>query len=68
MSRKSSAMADGQSKFTWKVEEVEHPNQEGRFRAICENYPEIYAFGETEQQAIRLANTKMEQSVDKAEI
>ena len=68
MSRKSSAFADGQPKFTWKVEKVEHPNQEGPYKCTCENHPSIYAFGQTESQAIRLANSVMEQAVDKAEI
>lgn len=68
MSRKSSAFADGQPKFTWIVEKVAHPNQEGAFKATCENHPSIFAFGKTESQAIRLANSAMEQAVDKAEI
>lgn len=68
MSRKSQAYADGTSKFTWTVTEVEHPNQEGRYKCSCDNFPEIYAFGETESQAIRLANSAMETAVDKAEV
>lgn len=68
MSRKSSAMADGQPKFTVKVERVENPNQHGSWKATCENYPDIYEFGYSEQQAIRLLNTKLEVAVDKAEI
>lgn len=61
-------MADGISKFTWTVTKVEHPNQEGPYKCTCDNHPSIYAFGETEQQAIRLANTEMEKAVDKAEV
>ncbi len=68
MSRKSSAYGGGNPKFTWRVEKVEHPNQEGAFKATCETHPEIYAYGDSETQAIRLANTRMEQAVDKAEI
>lgn len=61
-------MADGVSKFTVRVEKVEHPNQEGAFKAICENHPSIYSFGHTEQQAIRLLNSALEVAVDKAEL
>lgn len=66
MSRTSQAMADGQPKFTWMVEEIE--SNEGRYKCTCENYPQVFAFGDTEQQAIRLANSVMEQKVDRAEI
>lgn len=68
MSRQSQAMATGVSKFTVRVEKVEHPNQEGAFKATCENHPSIYEFGHSEQQAIRLLNSKLEMAVDKAEI
>lgn len=68
MSRKSQAYADGTSKFTLKVEQVAHPNQEGSYKAYCESHPNIYAFGQSEQQAIRLLNTALEIAVDKAEI
>lgn len=68
MSRKSQAMSDGQPKFTIVVERVAHPNQEGPYKATCENYPHISEFGHTEQQAIRLLNSTLETAVDKAEI
>lgn len=68
MSRKSAAFGEGISKFTWTVTKVEHPNQEGAYKAQCDNFPQIYAFGDSESQAIRLANSAMEIAVDRAEI
>lgn len=68
MSRKSSAYADGNPKFTVRVEKVAHPNQEGSYKAICENHTSLFEFGHTEQQAIRLLNSRLEEAVDKAEV
>lgn len=71
MSRRSQAFATGQPAFSWKVERIEQhatdPNA-GRFKCTCKNRPDVFAFGDSEELAIRAANRAMETAVDKAEV
>lgn len=55
--------------FSWKVEAIESPaDGEGRFKVTCRNAPGVFAFGDTEQQAIRAANARMEAAVDSDQV
>ena len=55
MSRKSTAFADGQPAFSWMVEKLE----DNRYKCTCESDPEVFAFGNDEQTAIRDASKAM---------
>lgn len=71
MSRKSQAMSGGQPAFSWRVERVEQPtaaSAAGRFKCTCKNDPRVFAFGDTEEKAIRAANRAMETAVDGATV
>lgn len=69
MSRRSQAFSQGQPVFSWRIERVEQDNlgHATRFKASCRNHPTVFAFGDTEELALRAANHAMETAVDKVE-
>lgn len=66
MSRSSQSFAQGQPKFSWEINKVDA--EEGKFRAVCLNHPQIVGFGKSEQEAMLNAREAMETAVDRAEI
>lgn len=66
MSRKSQAFADGQVAFSWKLEAVEAEG--ARFKATCKNKPDVFAFGDTEQQALKAAEKKLTVAIESGDM
>lgn len=66
MSRKSQAFAQGQPVFSWRIEEIRERDAagEGRYKVTCKNVPEVFAFGDTEQQAFRAAQAALTARVE----
>lgn len=66
MSRRSSVFAEGQAKFSWRIEKQADGPADRRYKATCKNDPAITAFGETEEKAIRAADHVIEDRVKSA--
>lgn len=67
---KSQAFAQGQPKFSWRIERIEANElvNEGRFKATCKNQPEIFAFGDSEQRALLAAQRALDAAVEQGKI
>ncbi len=67
---RSQAFAEGQPAFSWRVEKIEEgPSlSEGRYKVTCKNYPHVFAFGNSEQEAMRAATRAIEAAAEKAEL
>lgn len=66
MSRRSQAFADGNPKFSWKIERLAAEGSEPRYKCSCKTHPDIYAFGHDEQTAMRAASRLMETALETA--
>lgn len=68
MSRKSQAFADGQQVFSWRIEKLQDATSDSaRYKAVCRNRPEIEAFGRDEAEALRAAQVKLTDAIEKVE-
>ena len=67
---RSQAFAEGQPAFSWRIERIaeQDANGAGRYKATCKNYPQIFAFGDTEQDAMRAAVKVIDAASEKAEL
>ena len=58
MSRRAHYGGDSQPAFSWRIRAI--GDARGRFIAECKSRPAIYAFGDTEQIAMRRATEAMD--------
>lgn len=70
MSRRSQAFAEGQPAFTWRLERIAGgpPSADGRYKCTCENHPSIFAFGNTEQEAMQAARERITEAAETANL
>lgn len=70
MSRRSQAFATGVPAFTWRLERLEQQTAQadGRFKCTCENHPAVFAFGNTEQEALLNAQAAIEVAADRVDL
>jgi predicted RNase H-like HicB family nuclease len=63
MSRKSSHFSNEPQKVTWAIERIE----DGRYKAQAENF-DVFAFGDSEQEAMINAKEKMDTVIRNGEV
>ena len=70
MSHRSQAFATGVPKFTWRLERIQQQTAavDGRYKCTCENHPAVFAFGDTEQEAMLNAQAAIESAAERVDL
>ena len=67
---RSTQFAQGTQKFSWRIEEIRERDAaaEGRYKATAKTLPDVFAFGNTEQEALRAAQRKLDERIETASV